>query len=176
MKRRWLAVLLAAAMCISLLPGLAVAAEEELWSEPRLFMSSPDREGDLRVEPANNDFATSESFGLGQGRFEIFYFGTQESYEKIALEALVFDGPIALEVIEESEVGTGLYGYVGRISGTGIGTGTVSYMVEGTEYTLTFEIEPPEFGIYSEQEATAQSYLTELKYDGTDSEGNPAEQ
>jgi|GEM_PF-5207227 len=175
MKKRWLAVLLTMAMCLSLLPNLAMAAEEEVWTQPRLFMSAPDREDDLRVEPASNDFATSESFGLGQGRFEIFYFGTQESYEKVALKDLEFSGPIELEVIEEAEVGTGLYGYVGRISGTGIGTGTVSYTVDGTDYTVTFEIGLPEFGIYSEQEPSAQSYLTELEYDGTDNDGNPSD-
>lgn len=176
MRKRWLAVLLAAAMCLSLLPSLAMAAEEEVWTQPRLFMSAPDREGDLRVEPASNDFATSERFGLGQGRFEIFYFGTQESYEKVALEDLDFDGPIAFEIIEEAEVGAGLYGYVGRISGTAGGTGTVSYSVDGVAYTVTFEIIAPEEeepeplvepGLYSQPIMAPEYYLgDELIYTG----------
>ena len=176
MKKRWFAILLTLAMCLSLLPSLAMAAEEEVWSSPRLFMSAPDRDGDLRVEPASNDFATSESFGLGQGRFEIFYFGTQESYEKVALEDLDFDGPIALEIIEEAEVGAGLYGYVGRISGTAGGTGTVSYSVDGVAYTVTFEIIAPEEeepeplvepGLYSQPIMAPEYYLgDELIYTG----------
>jgi hypothetical protein len=100
MKKRWLAVLLTLAMCLSLLPVTAVAE-----GESQLVMCEPDwdSESDRYIEEANKEYCVEENIALNSNNCKIFYFGSADDYAMIPFEDLTISGPIELEPVDETE-------------------------------------------------------------------------
>ena len=170
MKKRWLAVLLTLAMCLSLLPVTAVAE-----GESQLVMCEPDwdSESDRYIEEANKEYCVEENIALNSNNCKIFYFGSADDYAMIPFEDLTISGPIELEPVDETEVIESLNGFACYITGTEFGAGKVSYSVDGVSYSVTFQVVLPSWGIYSAAEATEANYCgLELPFSASKTDEN----
>lgn len=90
-----------------------------------------------------------------------FVFGTEDDYVSLDAEKdLTYDGLMVLQSREEETQDLAL-------EAVAFGTMTVTYQHEDEAYTLPVTVGLPDVGFYSQPTASENNYLTEWRYDGS---------
>jgi len=145
MKKRWLALLLAALLCLSLLPSMAAAEGDKLFMR---YTKKVSGQFVQNLDPA----ATFDSYTLTTGwqAIVVFYYGTEDNAVPVPFGALEPDNLI---VTQRDDVGEEVIkDCVVKITAGQCGVGTVSY--QGASFTVNIL---PEVLLYESAEADAKT-------------------
>ena len=147
MKKRALAFILSLLMVAALMPVYAMATEEDIPEENKLFAILMNGEPNpiTELSAAYNDWFSGK-----------FYFGTDENYTELSRESLVFSS--GLSVIGGPNPAEC------NIQFTQPGNHTVSYTdsTSGTSYTFPIYVALPDYGFYSSGERSESTFLNTL--------------
>lgn len=90
-----------------------------------------------------------------------FVFGTDKAYEPLDLQTLGYEGAAVLNPREESSSDLMV------LEAVAFGTMTVTYQHGDESYTLPVTVGLPDVGFYSQTTASKENYLTEWRYNGS---------
>lgn len=129
--------------------------------QPRLMWRNNhyDWEGENRI--TTYELWDEVNVSMGQVIEGQFVFGTEDDY--VSLDAdkdLTYDGAAVLQSREEDTNDLAL-------EAVAFGTMTVTYQHEDETYTLPVTVGLPDVGFYSQPIASKENYLTEWRYDGS---------
>ena len=160
MKKRWLAVLLTMAMCLSLLPNLAMAAEEEA----KLYFY-PMKESDEGTYAVTDSHLDVVSLSFGEELFGVFYYGTETAMEPVSEDDLDPSNPVRISSMNPSMLADdALEGYAVEFALRGTGE---DYCVEYEDAKLEVLPQLPEVGLYKAAERSLENYLYGLTKQNT---------
>ena len=160
MKKRWLAILLTVAMCLSLLPFTAAAEQNKLF----MRFAMTDSNGKFTVSTR----APMDTYSLpfGYNATVIFYYGTEDNAQMVHMDDLALENLSLAPRPVERLASADLYGYVIRLYAGEVGNGIVTHKSTGATFTVNTT---PDIELYATTSFEGEA-LNSLQFEENDTE------